>query len=51
MKVVDFQHEILHITVAVSFPFNNLDAIVNPLDLSSRNGKVKVIEDANSVST
>ena len=49
MKVVGFQHEILHVTVAVSSPFNNLDAVFDPLNHGGRDRKIKVVEDADGM--
>jgi hypothetical protein len=50
MDVVDFEHKIVHISVAVCFSFNDLNAIINPLHFGCRDREVEVVEYTDSMS-
>ena len=49
MDIVDFEHEVVQVTVAVSFSFNELDLIVDALHHCRRYPEVEVIEDTYSM--
>ena len=49
MDVVDFEHEVVQVTVAVSLSFNDLDTVIDPFHFSRRDGEVEVIEDTHSM--
>ncbi len=50
VDIVDFKHKIVHISVAVSFSFNDLNAVINSLHFSCRDREVEVVEYTSSMS-
>jgi len=49
VDIVDLEHEVVQITVAVSLAFNDFDTVINPFHLSRRDGEVEVIEDTHGM--
>ena len=49
MEIIDFQHEVLNISVAIGLSFYDFDTVIDALNFSRGYGEVKVIEDADSM--